>query len=1049
MAAALMFSANARADVRATLNEGDEAKVQINGGAWQYASTLKEAFDAVEAGQTANIELLKDINLSTPITMPATISPALLTQAGQNITLDLGGHTVTADQNITSFRLVKGTLDIEGTGLIKKETIGSSPWKGISPITVWGAQSPSAANWSVLTIGQDVTVYCVGSDKKSGYGVSIQDHNGASGVPTDDPLYCEEGGTGDYTVADNKLIAKYGYYTYTQELSANIKVVTESGTEYHYTKMHCGAPNSGDWNAKQHQEGCAFGVKILIHGTVTAGKRGIYVVGHVNQKPSCTEDDGISRRDKTRYPNPPYYKYQYPYILVAATAHVGASEKDGCTGIYGGGYAVFDIAGEVYGATGLYMKGGDVDLQDAYVRSTSSKFTPSGGGASGVNSAGGSAVAIESNDAYAGGSGLSITGDTKVEGKGGYAIFEETYKEDESATTTNIEIQGGTITGGHEGAIAITTDTKQTATEVTGGQITNGKVTVGNDSVGVSTLMPNTQSYHTTEVDNGDGTKTVVISEGAAPEAPATPNSWAEVAGQSNETTRPNIAWTGNGDEKGVGTIHTGSTVYLGELQIASGTASNGQTLTIEDGGELNIKQLILNGYARIIVEPGGRLVITGTQGMTAPSVNNILLKTSDEQPGYFMFHPSVTSNRHPQAKIMFSSRGYQKPRTSGDPEGGKYYWQRFGVPSWKAVPLSCMARTQPTQYQRIVNDNPSKYNMWEMLTSNDDQLVPFASYAMTTQYDHSGLVYTFTCEIPGNGDAELKLYEKYNYFSNSYTAPVDIKKLLQDFMTGAGNGGANVQATIYLNDPFTNRWDPINNGAYIIDFNNELPTTIEPMQAFVVIANSTAVDAKIDYASDVWAPMMGSGSGAPQRSNSVDLNTARIEIVAADGTQDNVSLLEGIEFSSAFDNSYDAAKFMQQEEKAYIYAEGNDDNMGILATDNLLGTTFGLTTKEQTSFTMNFSHVNGVDYAIRDMLTGTETQIVEGATYMFSVPANATVEGRFMIVASNKVPTAIENVEVENNDKGIYNMAGQYVGTDYHILPAGVYVVDGKKIVK
>lgn len=737
-----------------------------------------------------------------------------------------------------------------------------------------------------------------------------------------------------------------------------------------------------------------------------------------------------------------------PYIHIFPSAVLTAGNSKKNTAAYCSGYARWLIEGSCAAANGVYVKSGIVTLNNAIVESTwTEEATIGGTSGSGINGAGWAIVA-ESKNAYAGETQLTIQGDTKAttEAEGGAAL-KETVDAGSSSKIESITIDGGSFTADNAILISETTAaTNEDFTVTVKGITLTGDVIVGDKTGDVAINSIISDEVHTTAIKNEDGSTTVVISEGEAPTEYADFDD--AVAAAAADPTK-NIKWTG------IDTIEITEAMTLPELQMISGSkGKNGQKDTLQQlhvhaGAALHIKHLIMNDFARIIVEPGAKLIVVGEQGMNAPSSENIVLETSDEQPGYFMFHPNVTSNRHPQAKIKFSSRGYQKPRTSGDPEGGKYYWQRFGVPSWKSVPLSCMARTQPTQYQRIVNDNPSKYNMWEMLTSNDDLLVPFASYAMTTQYDKPGLKYTFTCEIPGNGDAELKLYEKYNYFSNSYTAPVDIKKLLQDFMTGAGNGGANVQATIYLNDPFTNRWDPINNGAYIIDFNNELPTTIEPMQAFVVIANSTAIDAKIDYASDVWAPMMGSGSGAPQRSNSVDLNTARIEIVAADGTQDNVSLLEGIEFSSAFDNSYDAAKFMQQEEKAYIYAEGNDDNMGILATDNLLGTTFGLTTKEQTSFTMNFTHVNGVDYAIRDMLTGTETQIVEGATYMFSVPANATVEGRFMIVASNKVPTAIENVEVENNDKGIYNMAGQYVGTNYHILPAGVYVVDGKKIVK
>jgi hypothetical protein len=172
------------------------------------------------------------------------------------------------------------------------------------------------------------------------------------------------------------------------------------------------------------------------------------------------------------------------------------------------------------------------------------------------------------------------------------------------------------------------------------------------------------------------------------------------------------------------------------------------------------------------------------------------------------------------------------------------------------------------------------------------------------------------------------------------------------------------------------------------------------------------------------------------------------IEITAADGTKDAIRLVENGQFSAAFDNSYDAAKYMN-ENSFNLFAEVNDEKMGIIASDNLDGTMISMTTKGQTSFTMTISHVSGMNYAVRDMLTGTEIDMVEGATYMFSVPADANVEGRFQIIEKANAPTAIDNIEATAAVKGIYTITGQFVGNDYHSLPNGIYVVDGKKIVK
>lgn len=72
-----------------------------------------------------------------------------------------------------------------------------------------------------------------------------------------------------------------------------------------------------------------------------------------------------------------------------------------------------------------------------------------------------------------------------------------------------------------------------------------------------------------------------------------------------------------------------------------------------------------------------------------------------------------------------------------------------------------------------------------------------------------------------------------------------------------------------------------------------------------------------------------------------------------------------------------------------------------------------------------------------------------KGNTYHFSAPANAVVEGRFQVVAMPKITTAVENVENATATKGIYTLTGIYMGEDFNAVPAGIYIVNGKKMVK
>jgi len=96
----------------------------------------------------------------------------------------------------------------------------------------------------------------------------------------------------------------------------------------------------------------------------------------------------------------------------------------------------------------------------------------------------------------------------------------------------------------------------------------------------------------------------------------------------------------------------------------------------------------------------------------------------------------------------------------------------------------------------------------------------------------------------------------------------------------------------------------------------------------------------------------------------------------------------------------------------------------------------------------MTFSGIEG-ELAIRDNATGAIIAMEEGASYEFAAQPNSAIEGRFEIVGRNNAPTAIDDVEVKANVKGIYTIMGQYLGENFNILPAGVYVVNGVKIVK
>ena len=61
----------------------------------------------------------------------------------------------------------------------------------------------------------------------------------------------------------------------------------------------------------------------------------------------------------------------------------------------------------------------------------------------------------------------------------------------------------------------------------------------------------------------------------------------------------------------------------------------------------------------------------------------------------------------------------------------------------------------------------------------------------------------------------------------------------------------------------------------------------------------------------------------------------------------------------------------------------------------------------------------------------------------------------RFLLDEVVVIPSALSGIDVvnsnatQNANKGIYTIDGRYVGMDFNKLQKGIYIVNGKKIVK
>lgn len=823
------------------------------------------------------------------------------------------------------------------------------------------------------------------------------------------------------------------------------------------------------------------GYKLWTYGhTWTSGSNTYYFYMNYDQKDNSTEcykPGGTyvkTENNIKQYEGGEGYEWGYndsiysPYIHIHSTAQLVANNPGSgkAAGFYSAGYARCLIEGYCEGSTGVYVKSGDVELHDATVTSNwqSDYKTAQPGTPGAAIDAGGSAIVIDSNEGWTGSISVTIGGDTKVTTEHGYAI-DERITNNTSTDVNYLTINGGTFIGGEIGKTGdvpiygsvyisqTTLDANSNENEITTINVLGANIS-GDNNIGEGTgqitladfLSGQNNSTHITYVTDENGKSTMVISEGVAPtEDPSNigNTTWEFIAGQSNQETKPSYAWTAQESNAEIAS----GTIYLGELQIISGDANHPQVLTIHDGACLDVNTLIMNDYAQIIVKAGGKLIVEGKQGIVAKKDINIKLESNATKQAIFLFNPGVSSNKHPNATVQYvATKSY---RVSAN----DYQWERFGVPTWKALNSIECTTADVYSYVRVYE------NGWQDLgwIHNDDEFAnlarmnkPFATYNMLTYVDdkelgHEKATYVMTGELVGNMDATLNANLEWNAFTNSYSAEIDVKEMLLSLANanyiekgvytaeGGGNG-------IYVWDAVDMNW---------ID-RKEDKQKLAPMQAFILRNEGLIVeDFTLDYEKMVWDPVMDpthqvtSVSGAPRRAGSADDESARLRIIVANeqGAWDNVKLTENATASSL-------KKYMNDDVNIYAMA---DEKAAIVAAEDLEDSYFGFSTVKGGEFTISFADVEGREFDLIDLETGVKVAVMEGETYSFVAAANTVADYRFKLVERAKLPTAIENTEAVKTVKGVYTITGQYLGemNVWNALPAGVYVVNGEKLIK
>lgn len=576
---------------------------------------------------------------------------------------------------------------------------------------------------------------------------------------------------------------------------------------------------------------------------------------------------------------------------------------------------------------------------------------------------------------------------------------------------STIEIEGGTFVvpdpeTGNNVDIATLEDPNNPGNKLissTVGTITNQNGTV---SVVPTETKNNTSSAVATEIEWNDA------------------NDWTVPAATSNVVIAANQTVTLEGA--------AGAAYHIDMGDGAKLIVKNGTTLTIGEGGVS-----LYNGGAakpQIVIEQGAKVI---TYGLMYNSVTeNLIIKASAAGYGQLLIDPQVQAHgdNHPNGTVEFVSKSWYT-------DGEHYQWERFGIPTWNK--LKSIATTCNSAVAMFENNGWTQlgyvYASGTPEFANIDKLdKPFVTYNMLAYRTQSetAATYTFKGELVGNTNAALNADREWNGYPNSYMADMDAAAIL----TGLASA-TNVEKVIYLpryhgNGYYT--WD-----AQDVDWLDG--TKVAPMQSFI-LRNGNSAEAEaitLSYKNTVWNPGTGA-AGAPRRFAKTNDNTAKLRIIVTNenGIWDNVKMTESAT------NNHNAVKYMNDDVNIYAMA---DEKEAIVAAENLENTYVGFSTVKGGKFTISFANVEGREFALVDHETGAQVAMVEGATYEFTAAANSTNDYRFEIVEPAKLPTAIENAEAVKSAKGIYTITGQYVGemNVWNTLPAGIYVVNGEKLVK
>lgn len=436
--------------------------------------------------------------------------------------------------------------------------------------------------------------------------------------------------------------------------------------------------------------------------------------------------------------------------------------------------------------------------------------------------------------------------------------------------------------------------------------------------------------------------------------------------------------------------------------------------------GKGEAKSVTIESPNKVTVAPTGVLKV-GDGGIKNASVENFKLEAAQTgQTGVLLINPGCSTM--PSATVEMYSKAYFDMTADDRNNVGSY--QYVGSP----MVAGAAAKTVfPNSWVYSWYEDSGEWkNKRKTLT-----LEPFVGYCTSQYMDPTGLLIEHKGQLASNGNRVLDLSYTatsaepgINVLANSYTAPIDITKFDDaDFSAG-------VEATIYLFNTGSKNQAAEHDGDYYGDAAGQfiaipihqagkwvgsfqLPYVIPAMQGFYVKTNNDGSTLTLDYKRLVWEATNGNAPLRAKRADEQKKGGLCITI-EADGWRDQVYLLESEEYDAAFENGYDAHKFMQG--NLNIFTLEGEDVLAVNATNRIAGTKIGVRTGEETAYTLTFGALSGeTEWSLYDAETQATIDIEEGMQYTFFAEPNSEISDRFYITERNDAPAITTELEEVN----------------------------------